>query len=161
MPRHAGTSRQRIEFGLPAVCRRLDAARERRGWSVHRLGHEAGIDEKAAGKLLRPETFGEPQLGTMTRIAQALGLTLDGLFGLPATNARIPPDAPEPIAWICRARGWSLSQLAREAGLTSAATSAMATGKNRPDLLSALAIARASGVSLDSLAAAALRARNA
>lgn len=152
MPRHQGTARQYLDLGLPAVCRRLDAARQRRGWTKRDLGRAAGVDEKSAAKMLDPAIFAEPQLATANRVVRALGLTLDGVFGMPAGD-RIPP-GEDPIAHILAQRGWSMSQLGAEAGLTAAAISAMAAGKSRPDLLSAIAIARAGGVSLDSFAAA-------
>src|SRR5579884_2420056 len=137
MPRHSGTGRQYLDLGLPAVCRRLEQARQRKGWTKRDLGKAAGVDEKQAGKMLDPATFGEPQLRTAAAVVRALGLTLDGLFGMPAGNARIPP-GEDPLAYILAERGWSLSQLGTEAGLTPAAISAMAVGKNRPDLLSAI-----------------------
>lgn len=153
MPRRSGTNRQYLDLGLPAVCRRLEVARQRKGWTKRDMARAAGVDEKAASKLLDPATFAEPQLRTAAGVVRALGLTLDGLFGLPANSARIPP-GEDALAWLLAERGWSMSQLAIEAGLTPAAVAAMLAGKNRPDLLSAIAIARAGGVSLDSLAAA-------
>lgn len=155
MPRHDGTGRQYLDLGLPAICRRLDEARRRREWSKRDLGRHAGVDETTAAKFLDPIKFGEPQLASARAIARALGLTLDGLFGLPATSARIP-DREDPIAWILAARGWTVAQLGAEAGLSHGTIPAVIAGKQRPDLFTALSVARAGGVSLDSLAGAIL-----
>src|SRR5579875_1040063 len=99
MPRKQGTGRQYIDLGLPGLCRRLDAARRRKDWTQRDLARAAGIDDHAAANLIDPRNFGEPRLPTMVAVCRALGLTLDGLFGLPATSARIPPGA-EPVGWI-------------------------------------------------------------
>jgi transcriptional regulator with XRE-family HTH domain len=155
MPRHDGTNRQYLDLGLPQICRRLEEARARRGWTKRELGRTAGVDEKQAGKLLDPRTFGEPQLATMRAVVRALGLSLDGLFGLPATAAQVP-GREDPISYILIARGWTAAQLGAEAGLSHGTIPALIAGKARPDLFSAIAIARAGGVSLDSLAAALL-----
>lgn len=151
MPRHGGTNRQYIDLGLPAVCRKLDEARRRRGWTYRDLGRAARVAETQAAKLLDPTSFGEPQLPTLVGLAGALGLTLDDLFGLPAVSSKIPP-AARPIDWIVAQRGWTRRQLAAEAGLTPQTISNIGAGRSR-DLLSAIAIARAAGVSLDSFAA--------
>lgn len=155
MPRHGGTGRQYLDLGLPAVCRRLDAARRQRAWTYRDLGRAAGIDETQAAKLLAPLSFGEPQLPTVVGLARALGLTLDGLFGIPAASSKIP-EGVEAIGWIVARRGITRRQLAADAGLTPQTLSNIAAGRGR-DFLSAVAIARAGGVSLDSLAAALLR----
>lgn len=152
MPRKTGTNRQYIDLGLPAVCRKLGDALRRKEWTVREFGRHAGISEQTAAKLLDPQTIGEPRIGTLLPAARALGLTLDGLFGLPASSTRIPADTAAPIDWIVAQRNWSKQQLAAESGLTPATISNVAHGRSR-DFLSAIAIARAGGVSLDSLAA--------
>lgn len=155
MPRRDGTNREYIDHGLPRICRRLDEARRRREWTKRDLGRHAGVDETTAAKFLDPLKFGEPQLASARVLVRALGLTLDGLFGLPAGSSRVPA-GEDPIAYILTARGWNAAQLGAEAGLSHGTIPAIVAGKQRPDLFTALAIARAAGVSLDSLAAAIL-----
>ena len=156
MPRQAGTRREYIDLSLPSVCRKLSDALGRKGWTQRDLGRMAGVEEKAAGKLLDPRTFGEPQLATVAAVTKALGLSLDGLFGLPASNSKIPRDEEEPIAWIVAKRGITRRQLGADAGLSPQTISNIA-GRKSCDFFSAIAIARAAGVSLDSLTAALLR----
>jgi transcriptional regulator with XRE-family HTH domain len=157
MPRHNGTDREYLDHGIPALCRRLEAAREKKDWTKRDLARAAGVAESQVAKLLDPQRFGEPQLGTMVKIARALGLTLDGLFGLPPRAEKIPP-GEDPIAYILVHRECNLAQLGTDAGLSHGTLPAIVAGKSRPDLFTALAIARAGGVSVDSLAAG-LRAR--
>ena len=153
MPRHDGTAAQYLDLGLPRLCRQLDQARQRKGWTKRDLGRAAGVDEKQAAKLLDPRSFGEPQLRTMRNVVRALGLGLDGVTGLPAGCAPIPA-REDPIAYILAARGWTAAQLAAEAALSHGTLPQIIAGKTLPDFFTAYAIARAGGVSLASLAGA-------
>ncbi|MDE2138828.1 MAG: helix-turn-helix domain-containing protein [Gammaproteobacteria bacterium] len=151
--RPVGDAREYSGLDIPAICHLLDERRQRRQMTKRDLSRAAGVSEQQVAKLLDPARFGEPQLATALRVAQALGLTLDGLLGLPVGTAMVSP-GEDPIAHILAARGWTMQQLGREAGLSHGTVPAIVAGKSRPDLLTAHALARAGGVSLDSLARA-------
>lgn len=71
---------------------------------------------------------------------------------------------PKSGGWVCQLqyrqllglRGWTYAQAATAAGLAGSGTIARYIGGATPDLLSAYALARAFGVSLDGLTAAIL-----
>ena len=156
MARRGGTARHFIDLGIPRICRALQAARERRGLNMTELAERARIDPWTVRKFEDPQRFGEPQLAAFCKLAGTLGLRLDGLFAVPATAVPIPPGTADPIGWILQQRGWTMHQLGEQAGLSHNTIPQVASGKARADLLTCEAIARAAGVSLDSLAAALL-----
>ncbi|HEY1301437.1 MAG TPA: helix-turn-helix transcriptional regulator [Stellaceae bacterium] len=153
MPRRDGAAQQYLDLAVPRVARALEAARRRKDWTKRDLGRAAGVSETQVAKLLDAKTFGEPQLATMVRVARALGLSLDGLFGIPADATPIP-EQEDPIAYILVRRQWTAHQLGAAAGLSHGTVPQIVAGKSRPDLFTACALARAGGVSLASLAAA-------
>jgi len=78
--------------------------------------------------------------------------------GVPATAVPLPPGTVDPPGFNpgLQQRQWTMHQLGEQAGLSHNTIPQVAGGKARADLLTTEAIARAAGVSLDSLAAALL-----
>jgi len=59
-------------------AKRLQAAREAKGWTKYRLGKQNGISEEGIAKL---EREGNPRLETLRALAGALGVSVAELAG--------------------------------------------------------------------------------
>jgi transcriptional regulator with XRE-family HTH domain len=60
------------------VAERLNTARLAKGWSIESLANRAGFSPLTVLNLLHCET--DPQLSTISTLAQALGLSMRGLL---------------------------------------------------------------------------------
>jgi transcriptional regulator with XRE-family HTH domain len=79
MPAAARKSRPRPPAGR--LCDRVRDLRRRKGWTLEQLSAACGVSRSMLSQIERNSA--NPTLGVAFRIAQAFGMSLDGLVGLP------------------------------------------------------------------------------
>lgn len=162
----AGASAESCRKKRKALRRALDEesagfeqARLKAGLTLKQLHERSGV---AIDKLSLIERGARnPRLDVAMRIAAALGGDLDTILTgragrpLPAPLAAVVTADPEhPLRALRAARGLDGKTLAKRAGLSPQAYSAIEAGRRKPSLDSARRLAEALGVSLTAMASA-------
>ncbi len=67
-------------FNMTNVGSRIVALRSEKGWSLSKLAEESGISKSLLHRIENQDTS-NPELGTLRKIAKALGITVGELLG--------------------------------------------------------------------------------
>jgi transcriptional regulator with XRE-family HTH domain len=79
-----------LEREPATIGERLFALRDERGWSQHRLEEESGVSRVSIGKIEADQV--KPRIGTLRKLARALGVSVEELVGGPLGPGQLGED---------------------------------------------------------------------